>query len=309
MSTRESLAAQQEARTATTHHVGDGVDVRSSALMRYLAAMAAAADRAGAQDGTPSPGPESADRPSGRVRPADPSIEWSVARLLVEDVMTAPAICVPGGTPFKTVAQTLRDHRIGAVPVIDDDSRVVGVVSATDLFEHVVAQAGHRHGGHAAPGTLSGRRHRRESITAADLMSHPPVCVPARASLLDAARQAAVARVRRMPVVDEAGVLVGVLTRSDLLRVFLRGDAEIEDYIANTVVVEQFCLDPAGLQVSVRDGVVSLTGQVDRPAVIDSLVDTVLATVGVVGVASSQLTAAHHEDSNQAQPVYLPPAH
>jgi CBS domain-containing protein len=309
MSTRENYAAGQEARTATTHHVGDGVDLRSSALMRYLAAMAVAEDRAGRDDATTRRGAQRAEQPSVRESgPTSLSTSWTIGGLLVEDVMTAPPVSVRRATPFKEVAQTLLDQRISSVPVVDDDRRVIGVVSASDLFNQIVKAAGPRHGRALRAGRAESR-HQRAAVTAADLMTVPAICVPAGLTMLEAARKAADAGVRRMPVVDEAAVLVGVLTRSDLLRVFLRGDDEIQDYIAKAVVVQQFCLDPAGLQVSVRDGVVTLDGQVERPGVIDSLVDAVRATVGVVAVESSQLTSAHEDEPDRGAPGYLPPTH
>ena len=315
MSTRENFDAQREARAATATHSGGGLDLRSSAMMRYVAAMTAAEDRENRENRDDLAGRTPADRADrveaseGAAGPAREATAWAIGRLLVEDVMTTPAVSVRPDTSFKQIAEMLLSRQISSVPVVDDAGRVLGVVSASDLFGRVVAAARSPHrgrAGHAAQGHV---QRQAAVVTAAGLMSQPALCVPAALSMVEAARRAADAQVRRMPVVNEAGILVGILTRSDLLRVFLRRDDDIRDHIANDLVAEQFCLDPTALSVSVHDGVVSLRGQVEHPAVVDSLVDAVRTVVGVVEVDSSQLTSEHSPDRDPATPMFLRPAH
>ena len=312
MSNRENADAQREARAATATHVGEGVGLRTSAMMRYLAAMTTAEAHERQDQSLPGHAAKSADPSAASVHETesrDQTTAWAIGGLLVEDVMTTPAISVRRDTSFKQVAQTLLNGRIGSVPVVESSGRVLGVVSASDLFRQVVAAGSSKHRGRAVDAGRGHVHRQGAALTAADLMSEPAVCVPAGVPMLEAASRAADAWVRRMPVVNEAGMLVGILTRSDLLRVFLRGDDEIRDHIANHVVAEQFCLDPTTLSVAVHDGIVSLRGQVERPAVVDSLVDAVRMIVGVVAVDSSQLTSEHSADLDPAAPLFLRPAH
>jgi len=105
-------------------------------------------------------------------------------------------------------------------------------------------------------------------------MTAPPETIGPNASIVHAARAAAKAHVRRLPVIDDQGVLVGIVTRSDLLRVFLRGDAEI--------LTLRFCTDASSIDVTVQDGVVTLTGQLERRLLIAPLLEATRAVAGVV---------------------------
>jgi len=112
-------------------------------------------------------------------------------------------------------------------------------------------------------------------------MTAPPETIGPNASIVHAARAAAKAHVRRLPVIDDQGVLVGIVTRSDLLRVFLRGDAEI--------LTLRFCTDASSIDVTVQDGVVTLTGQLERRLLIAPLLEATRAVAGVVS-AHDKLT-------------------
>jgi CBS domain-containing protein len=105
-------------------------------------------------------------------------------------------------------------------------------------------------------------------------MTAPPETIGPNASIVHAARAAAKAHVRRLPVIDDQGVLVGIVTWSDLLRVFLRGDAEI--------LTPRFCTDASSIDVTVQDGVVTLTGQLERRLLIAPLLEATRAVAGVV---------------------------
>jgi CBS domain-containing protein len=182
---------------------------------------------------------------------------------------------------FKEIVDTLARHRVSAVPVVDAEEKVLGVVSESDLLAKVVAGGDPRariRGGH---GTKALTRRKAHGEVARELMSAPAVTTRAEASVVHAARAAAMAHVRRLPVVDAAGVLVGMVTRSDLLRVFLRDDEELRTHIV-AVFAGQFCIDTSAVEVAVHDGVVILTGQVDRRALVAPLLDSVRTTAGVV---------------------------
>ncbi|MFD8565441.1 CBS domain-containing protein [Streptomyces sp. NPDC057694] len=185
----------------------------------------------------------------------------------VGSVMVGDVVRVEYGTPFKEVARLLNRHRISGLPVVDDNERVVGVISETDLLTReartaepdVPAHRWHRPG-------RSGRAERRkeQARTAGQLMSAPPVTVHADDTIAEAARTMAHRKVERLPVVDEEERLVGIVTRRDLLQVFLRPDDEIRREILDEVFVRTLWLTPQTVSVQVHEGVVTLDGQVER---------------------------------------------
>ena len=115
-------------------------------------------------------------------------------------------------------------------------------------------------------------------------MTAPPIITTSDTPVVEAARIAAVSRVRRLPVVDRPGVLVGIVSRSDLLRVFRRDDEEIREHLVDDVLAREIELDQLTVEVEVRDGIVTLCGEVDRKSRAASLVAAVHSVAGVVGV-------------------------
>jgi CBS domain-containing protein len=234
-----------------------------SALERYLAVIA------------------DADEPE---PPAQHSA--SVGPKVVSEVMTAGVVAAHEQAGFKSIVASLVRNRISAVPVIDDDRKVIGVVSESDLLARVVAESDHT----SAIGHLRhGRRQRMEKLhgeTASRLMTAPAVTTNPDCTIADAARLAAKARVRRMPVVDAEGLLVGIVTRADLLRVFLKADAEIHSQILDDVVVGQMSLDPSDVEVFVNEGIVTLRGQLADRQMVQQLLESVHAVPAVVAVKS-----------------------
>jgi CBS domain-containing protein len=171
--------------------------------------------------------------------------------------------------------------------MLDAAGRVIGVVSRGRL----AAQGGR-------PGTLlrarpgrslraSGRRGegaKAASETAAQLMSAPPVTISPGAGVADAARLMFERGVKRLPVVDGAGQLVGIVSRIDLVSVFTRPDSQIRGDVLQQVIAGKLALNPAAFGVTVTSGVVTVTGQVERRAVAVELIDAVRHVEGVVGV-------------------------
>jgi CBS domain-containing protein len=205
---------------------------------------------------------------------------------LVGDVMTRNVIVVEEDASFKHVAETLAHNRVSALPVVDASGRVIGVVSESDLLAKVAA------GGELRAKIGSGRSERRHlqrkahGETAADLMSAPAVTALATDDVVDAARVAAQAHIRRLPVVDESERIVGIVTRSDLLRAFLNDDATIEKYVTDVVLTQQFLLSPTSITADVHDGVVTLRGRLDSEQVLGPLTEALRGVAGVVAVHS-----------------------
>lgn len=167
----------------------------------------------------------------------------------VGEVMTGDVVRAHPVTPFREVVHLLERHRISGVPVVDHDDKVVGVISGTDLVREQARRA------RAEEGRIA---------TAEHLMSTPAVTVHPELPVPDAARVMERRGIERLPVVDEEDRLIGIATRRDLLRVFLRTDGDIRREVIDDVLVGALGLAPETVTVLVRDGLVTLTGPVER---------------------------------------------
>ena len=162
-------------------------------------------------------------------------MDETAAGSTVGDVMNRAVVSAYRDAMYKEIARSLARNDINTVPVVDEGHRVVGVVTASDLLGRVVHQRlmprGHR------LSHCSDTNRKRHAGTARDLMTRPAITVTAETTIVEAARIAARNRVRSLPVVDRKGALVGLITRSDLVKVFLRDDAEIETEVRGVVDV------------------------------------------------------------------------
>ncbi|MGW8379406.1 CBS domain-containing protein [Streptomyces sp. ODS28] len=255
---------------------------------------------------TPTPTPTPADRTHRDRAEHGP--------YLVEDVMTRAVVAVGRHAPFKEIARTLEQWKVSAVPVLEGDGRVVGVVSEADLLRTEEERDGDPRPGRGLPGAgLPRAGLPRAGLTAGDLMSAPAVTVRAEAPLPEAARIMARARLKRLPVVGRDGFLLGVVSRGDLLTVFLRDDAEIAREVHEQLRrLFPAPLDPLGVRV--EDGVVTVTGVVQDAFYIPLAVRMVRGVEGVVGVdcrladaAESAAGAARRRRGAQLDPGWAAP--
>jgi len=203
----------------------------------------------------------------------------------VAGVMSTNVIAVRENASFKEIAAKLRDQRISAFPVIDEDSKVIGVVSEADLIAKEVFEDD---GGEDNSGPPSGLIHRRDlekakGVTARELMSQPAVTVWPDDTVRHAARLMYDRRVKRLPVVDGAGRLVGIVSRTDVLTVYNRPDQEIYHQITD-VIRQEFRTDPLSYRVTVQDGVVTLAGEPETAAIGQEIVGAVRHIESVVAV-------------------------
>lgn len=202
----------------------------------------------------------------------------------VESVMTTDVVTVSPDTPFKDVVSLLTERGISAVPVVDADGVPVGVVSEADLL------AKEEYAGGTEPVRLfagSDRKHRwrkASGLTAAQVMTTPVVTVPADAAVSVAAHRLAEAHVRRLFVVGPDGRLLGVASRRDMLRLFLRTDEQIRHDVAQEVLARALWADPNSIRIEVSDGVVTLTGQFERRSEAQIAVRLTATRPGVIGV-------------------------
>jgi CBS domain-containing protein len=200
----------------------------------------------------------------------------------VDDVMTTAVVTVGPTAPYRALVDVLVGHRFSAVPVVDEFLRVTGVVSEADLLRKI------EYAGNEEPRMFDGRRRRGErtkatASTAESLMTSPPVVALSGTSIAAAARLMDSEGVKRLPVVDDLGRLIGIVSRADLLKVHLRLDDEIrkdaEDGVLRNVTVES---EP--IRIDVVDGVVTMTGTVDRWSTKDIAVRLVRQMAGVAEV-------------------------
>ncbi|MFD9290122.1 CBS domain-containing protein [Streptomyces sp. NPDC060030] len=204
----------------------------------------------------------------------------------VFEVMTHDVVTVGPTASFKEVARLFRDHDISAVPVVDASRRVLGVVSEADLLRSTVDLPDlEGRGTNTRP--LPEGRGRPGAETAAELMTTPALTAQPTWNLVETARTMHGKGVKRLPVADETGRLVGIVSRSDLLRPFLRRDSAIREEIEHDVLSATMRLAPDDIRVNVRDGVVTLTGKVDERGSIPVLERLCRSVDGVVALHES----------------------
>jgi len=201
----------------------------------------------------------------------------------VQDVMTHNVVTVRFRTSYHDIVNVMAARGVSAVPVIDDMDRVLGVVSEADLLLKI------EYGSEDAPRFFSWGTRRKEQAkahgaTAAELMSTPAVTVQPTASLTSAAKLLDHEHVKRLPVVNQLGRLVGIVSRRDLLSVYLRPDQTIREDIAEDVLRRVLQLDVTDVQVDVADGIAALTGTVDRKSTAQIAMHLTRAVPGVIDV-------------------------
>ncbi|MGW0771119.1 CBS domain-containing protein [Streptomyces sp. NPDC002676] len=203
---------------------------------------------------------------------------------IVSDVMTLPVVAVGRDARFKEIVRAMEQRQVSAVPVLEGEGRVVGVVSEADLLP----KEEFRDRDLTRPERIRRQSDlaKAEALTAEELMSTPAVTVRSDVTLAQAARIMAVKHVKRLPVVDDEGRLRGIVSRGDLLKVFLRSDEDIEEEVRRTVVAYLFPTLGHAIHVSVQDGVVTLRGPAQDTALNWVTERLVRALEGVVGVES-----------------------
>jgi CBS domain-containing protein len=214
----------------------------------------------------------------------------------VRDVMTTSVVTVDRITPYKDIARLLAGHRISGMPVLAMGRHVAGVVSEADLL---AARERNPEAGVRWLRRLS-RHTPHQGLLASQLMTSPALTIQPDATLARAARLMNTHHIRRLPVVDRNGTLVGIVSRRDLLSVFLRPDPQIADQV-RLILAESLPGGPTGVDVAVHDGVVTMTGapelSTDAGLIQAALrpiwdVDGVVDVVSKVGPAAAGAAAA-----------------
>jgi CBS domain-containing protein len=212
----------------------------------------------------------------------------------IEDLMTRKVVTVQPGATLKDAARLLVEHRISGLPVVDNEDHVLGVVTEADVLSKEADEL--------LPSPLAWLvgfdvevdRSKLEARLVGEAMTTPALTIEAYRPVSLAARRMIERGVNRLPVVED-GKLVGIVTRADLVRAFVRSDAEIAREIREDVVVRRLQLDEHSVQVEVDNGEVTLTGTIDSRAGAHLLGALVSKVPGVVGVHSK--LARTDEDS------------
>jgi len=220
----------------------------------------------------------------------------------VQDLMTTNVLTVPTSAPLKDAAALLASHRISGLPVVDDNRHVLGVLSEGDiLFKES--------GPPERPSMLErllavpsiGFDPKLGARTVGEAMSAPALTIGPRRPVTEAATTMIEEGVNRLPVVDDEKHLIGIVTRADLVRAFVRSDAELEREIREDVLRRMMWMEPGMVSVEVADGEVRLTGEVETKTDAEILPRLVQRVPGVVGV----LSKVRWRDDERVRPSVL----
>ncbi|MEV7061680.1 CBS domain-containing protein [Streptomyces collinus] len=201
---------------------------------------------------------------------------------IVSDVMTHTVAAIGRNATFKEIVRMMHDWKVSALPVLEGEGRVVGVVSEADLLPKEEFRD-------SDPDRRTQLRRLSDlakagAVTAGELMTFPALTVQPDTTLAQAARTLARARVKRLPVVDELGMLQGIVSRADLLKVFLRDDEDIAEEVRREVVSYLFPAPASAVRVAVREGVVKLGGRMRDTSLVPVAARLIRAVEGVVDV-------------------------
>jgi CBS domain-containing protein len=228
-----------------------------------------------------------------------------IAMMTVGDVMTRSVVSVRSWTPLKEVAQLLIERRISGLPVVDDNGVLLGVVSEGDFLMKEQGAQAIRHRPLARIFGESRESRSRlakfEALTAGEAMTAPALTIASGRHIAEAAAVMTERGVNRLPVVDE-GRLVGIVTRADLVRAYVRSDGELAATIRDDVLLRMLWLDPAQFSVLVKDGVASIAGRVERRSTAEMIERAVSMVPGIVDV---QRDLTWSMDDSREEPASL----
>lgn len=176
----------------------------------------------------------------------------------VLDIMTMDVLTARPDESLKDAARTMVRAGVSGLPVVDSSGTLVGIITEADFLEREADRSRRR--------LLNAMLDECDSVveaeTVGEVMSTDPVVIFPEATVTEAARMMAHHHVKRLPVVDESGKLVGIISRADVVAVFTRPDDVIEDEIREDIIRRVLLLEPDALDVQVKDGIVHISGTV-----------------------------------------------
>jgi len=208
------------------------------------------------------------------------------------DIMTTPIVTVGPDLPFREVVTLMLAHRISGVPVVDEEGRLLGIVTEADLIYKEEAPPPSPalvpwHGSSLRLERIVDRHRKASGLTAGDLMTENVVTATEETGVHELAHLMLGRDINRIPIV-RAGRVVGIVTRADILKVFTRDDAALLDAVRDTLAADLW-IDPKGLSLTCLHGVVTVSGEVDRRSDRELILRYVKAIDGVVGVEAGGL--------------------
>lgn len=224
-------------------------------------------------------------------------------RRTVSDVMTSHVHVASPLAPFKLLVRLIEENRVSAIPIVDQQGVPIGIVSETDLLLKE-----RRHELESSKDLLHLNKRRRDRAKAAgtvasEVMTAPPITVTFDTSLSEAARHMQERNVRRLVVVDQRGRIAGIVSRSDLLKVFLRTDEELRDEIVRSLIPAVLLSEDDAVGVAVSWNIITLSGEVDRKSDAELLTRVTRELDGVVGVVDRLSYRWDDTESAPVQPI------
>lgn len=202
--------------------------------------------------------------------------------MLIKDLMTTDVVTVREDTPLKEAARLMAGKGISGLPVVDAEDRLVGIVTEADFVE----RTSHRERAGLVKMLFDRDSRRLKSDSVGGAMTHNVLCIEPDATHAHAARLMERRKVKRLPVVDEDGTLLGIVSRADILSVFARPDEAIEDEVRHRIIGQVLALEPDTVSVEVEEGRVRLEGTVPARTEAELLSDLVPGVDGVISVDS-----------------------
>ncbi|HEV1996893.1 MAG TPA: CBS domain-containing protein [Candidatus Dormibacteraeota bacterium] len=221
--------------------------------------------------------------------------------LTVLDVMTTEVITASPFDGFKEVAERLFDTRVSALPVVDENRKVIGVISEADVLvkESAETQSGVHFGKVARRDAL-----KAGAVIAGEAMTTPAITIHANETVVHAARLMHKRGLKHLPVVDSEERLLGMVSRHDLIKVFSRSDDSIKDEVIKGVFGHDLMIDTLGVTVEVQDGVITIAGEIERRSEVPIITFLVAAMDGVVAVHN---TLSYRWDDSNIEAVGVAP--
>jgi len=204
----------------------------------------------------------------------------------VGDVMSTEVLTIEADAPLKEAATVMVESGVSGLPVVDDDRKVVGIITEADF---VTAEA-NRSWGRQRRRLLAnffGETTPPNAKTVSDVMTADPHTIDSGSSVTEAARKMTDLRVKRLPVVYPDGILCGIISRADVMGVFARPDVALADEIVSGVVEDVMQLAPGEVTVKVTDGIAEISGHVSTRTDGRMLEELASRVEGIVAVEST----------------------
>ena len=203
----------------------------------------------------------------------------------VIDLMSTEVVSIGPDETIKEAARLMVTERVSGLPVTDENGHLIGIVTEADFLERELDKDG---GGGGLLGAVFGPATRQpDAVTVREVMSANPITIASDATLAEAARIMATNGVKRLPIIETDGSVVGVLSRADIVAAFARPDELIDDEIREDIAKRVLFVDPESLDISVNDGIVALGGELPTKTDARILEELCRRLEGVVSVDSS----------------------